>query len=76
VEQEGRRQLQRELRGLRVERTRHINRIKGLLVTYGIRIVVGRDFLDQLETERLLDGAPIPVGLKRRLPRIGIVALV
>ncbi len=69
VEQEDSRQLHRELRGLRVERTRHINRIKGLLASYGIRMVVGRDFLDQLATERLWDGRPLPFGLKRRLKR-------
>jgi len=69
VEQEDSRQLHRELRALRVDRTRHINRIKGLLASYGIRMVVGRDFLDQLETERLWDGRPVPLGLKRRLRR-------
>jgi len=69
LEQEDRRQLHRELKALRGERTRHINRIKGLLVSYGIRMRVGRDFLDRLETERLWDGTPVPSGLKRRLHR-------
>ena len=32
-------------------------------------MVVGRTFLDRLETERLWDGRPIPLGLKRRLRR-------
>ena len=69
VEQEDSRQLHRELKALRGERTRHINRIKGLLASYGIRMVVGRDFLDQLETEHVWDGRPLPSGLKRRLKR-------
>ncbi len=69
VEQEDSRQLHRELRALRVDRTRHINRIKGLLASYGLRISLGGDFLDQLETAHLWDGRPMPVGLKRRLSR-------
>jgi transposase len=69
VEQEDNRQLHRELRALRVDRTRHINRIKGLLASYGIAMVIGRNFLDPLDTERLWDGRPLPSGLKRRLRR-------
>ena len=69
VEQEDSRQLHRELRALRVDRTRHINRIKGLLASYGIAMVIGRNFLDQLDTEHLWDGRPLPSGLKRRLRR-------
>ena len=59
----------RELRALRGERTRHINRAKGLLASYGIRIALGRHFLDRLESVRLWDGRPLPLGLKRRLVR-------
>jgi transposase len=69
VEQEDRRQLHRELSALRGERTRHINRIKGLLTSYGVRMATGRAFLDRLETERLWDGRPVPLGLKTRLRR-------
>jgi transposase len=69
VEQEDSRQLHRELVALRGERTRHINRIKGLLASYGVRMRVGRGFLDRLETKRLWDGRPVPLGLKRRLGR-------
>jgi transposase len=69
VEQEDRRQLHRELSALRGERTRHINRIKGLLTSYGVRMAVGRGFLDRLEAERLWDGRPVPLGLKIRLRR-------
>jgi transposase len=69
VEQEDSRQLHRELKALRGERTRHINRIKGLLASYGVRMRVGRGFLDRLETKRLWDGRPVPLGLRRRLVR-------
>jgi transposase len=69
VEQEDSRQLHRELRALRGERTRHINRAKGLLASYGIRIALGRHFLDRLETVGLWDGRPLPLGMKRRLVR-------
>ena len=69
VEQEDSRQLHRELSALRGERTRHINRIKGLLASYGVRMRVGRGFLDRLETKRLWDGRPVPLGLRRRLVR-------
>jgi transposase len=69
VEQEDSRQLHRDLEALRGEHTRHINRIKGLLASYGVRIRVGRGFLDRLERVRLWDGRLLPLGLKKRLVR-------
>jgi len=69
VEQEDSRQLHRDLEALRGEHTRHINRIKGLLASYGVRIKVGRGFLDRLERVRLWDGRLLPLGLKKRLVR-------
>jgi len=69
VEQEDSRQLHRDLVALRGERTRHINRIKGLLASYGVRMAIRRDFLDRLERVRLWDGSPVPLGLRRRLGR-------
>jgi transposase len=69
VEQEDSRQLHWELSALRGERTRHINRVKGLLASYGVRMRVGRGFLDRLETVRLWDGRRVPLGLKKRLVR-------
>jgi len=69
VDQEDSRQLHRDLVALRGERTRHINRIKGLLASYGVRMRVGRGFWDRLETKRLWDGRPVPLGLRRRLVR-------
>jgi transposase len=38
LEQEDGRQLHRELSSLKRERTRHINRIKGLLVSQGVAV--------------------------------------
>jgi transposase len=69
VEQEDSRQLHRDLEALRGERTRHINRIKGLLASYGVRMRGGAGFLVRLETRRLWDGRPLPIGLKKRLVR-------
>jgi transposase len=69
VEQEDSRQLHRDLVALRGERTRHINRIKGLLASSGVRMRVDRGFLDRLERVRLWDGRPVPLGLRRRLVR-------
>jgi transposase len=69
VEQEDSRQLHRDLEALRSERTRHINRIKDLLASYGVRMRVGGDFLVRLQTRRLWDGRPVPLGLKKRLVR-------
>jgi transposase len=69
VEQEDSRQLHRDLEALRGERTRHINRMKGLLASYGVRMRVDRGFLVRLETRRLWDGRPLPLGLKKRLVR-------
>jgi transposase len=69
VEQEDSRQLHRDLEALRGERTRHINRIKGFLASYGVRMRMDRGFLVRLETKRLWDGRPVPMGLKKRLVR-------
>jgi len=77
VEQEDERQLDRELMALKSERTKHINRIKGLLAGWGIRIKsVGKDFSRQVEKLRLWWddsrdplGSELPVRLRQRLLR-------
>jgi transposase len=69
VEQEDSRQLHRELKALRAERNRHVNRIKGLLASQGIRMSIRGDFLFRLDELRLWDRSPLPSGLKRRLMR-------
>jgi transposase len=67
VEEEDRRQLHRALTTAKRDRTRVINRIKGLLASHGLGMPPGRDFPEQLEHLRLWDGAPLPAGLRHRL---------
>ena len=69
-EQEDARHLHRELEVLKREQTRHSNRIKGLLVSVGIRLPrVDRDFPNCLDRCKLWDGSPIMTRLKERLLR-------
>jgi len=67
VEEEDRRQLHRALATAKQDRTRVINRIKGLLASHGLVMPPGGAFPQQLEHLRLWDGTPLPVGLRRRL---------
>ncbi len=69
VEEEDRRQLHRELRTLKKERTRTTNRIQGLLANQGIRLIQSGDLSRRLERLRLWDGSPLPAGLLARLQR-------
>jgi transposase len=69
VDEEDRRQLHRELLTAKGDRTRVINRIKGLLASQGLTMPLHGDFLKQLEHLRLWDGAPVPPGLRQRLVR-------
>ena len=69
VEAEDRRQFHRELEDLKAERTRHINRMKGLLAGQGVRLEIGSVFVEKLSAIRLWDGRPIPEGLRTRLER-------
>jgi transposase len=64
---EDKRHLHRELSTLKADRSRHINRIKGLLVGQGVRIPVKADFLERLDGVRLWDGSTLPKGLRLRL---------
>lgn len=66
-EAEDERHLHRELATLKADRTRHINRLKGLLVSQGVSLPVQADFLARLAELRVWDGAPLPPGLRRRL---------
>jgi transposase len=68
-EAEDGRQLHRELESLKEERTQHINRIKGLLASQGIRLELESDFPRHLDTIRLWDGSPLPEDLQGRLGR-------
>ena len=71
VDEEDRRQLHRDLRTLKKERTRVTNRMKGLLANQGIRLPKGADITAALETLRLWDGSALPAGLRARLQRAG-----
>ena len=66
---EDQRHLHRQLLALKGERTRYVNRIKGLLVGQGIHLSVDNEFLTHLPELRLWDGAPLPAGLQARLQR-------
>ncbi|PYU94711.1 MAG: IS110 family transposase [Acidobacteria bacterium] len=69
-EEEDRRQLHRELRTLKKERTRTTNRIKGLLAGQGIRLKAPLDLSDvRLDAMRLWDGSGLRPGLKSWLKR-------
>jgi len=63
------RQLHRELSTLKKERTRQINRIKGLLASQGVRLPVKADFAQRLESGRAWDGSPLLPRLQARLVR-------
>lgn len=69
IEAEDSRHLHRQLSTFKSDRTRHVNRIKGLLVGQGVRLPVKADFLGRLERVRLWDGRPLPPGLRSRLER-------
>jgi len=70
VDDEDARQFHRELECLRKERTRSVNRIKGLLAAQGVRMrKVGHDFLQLLGEARLWDGSKVPPQLRSRLGR-------
>jgi len=68
VEGEDSRQLHRELKTLKKDATRHINRIKGLLANHGIRInTIPKNLKPWLEEQRLWDGSPFPNGVAVRV---------
>jgi transposase len=67
VEEEDRRQLHRALATAKRDRTRVINRLKGLLASQGLVMPPSGDFQPQLESLRLWDGSPLPAGLRHRL---------
>lgn len=69
VTAEDNRHLHRELATLKADRTRHVNRIKGLLAGQGVQVSVRKDFLEKLDTVRLWDGSSLPPGLRSRLER-------
>ena len=71
VGDEDARHFHREMGALKGERTRHVNRIKGLFATQGVRWTGGikDDFPERLEGIRLWDGSKVPPQLRARLVR-------
>jgi transposase len=68
AEAEDARQLHRELKTLKHEQTRLVNRIKGVLMGKGVRAAtIGRDFREWLREVRLWDGSPLPQRLGQRV---------
>lgn len=68
VEEEDRRHLHRELGALKKDRTRQVNRIRGLLASQGLQMKCRwTDFVQWLEKVRLWNGSPLSVGLRTRL---------
>jgi transposase len=67
--EEDRRQPQRELRTLKRDRTRVLNRIGGLLATHGITSRRRADFGAQVDQLRTWRGDPLPAALRVRLTR-------
>jgi transposase len=69
VEEEDARQLHRELETLKKEQTSHVNRIKGLLASCGLTVVVDRQFPKRLKELRQWDGSCVPAEMRERLLR-------
>ena len=69
VNEEDQRQLSRELLALKDERTRHVNRIKALLVSQGLAVEVDDQFLERLPELRQWDGSAVGAELQARLRR-------
>ncbi len=70
TEEEDHRQLHRGLKELKKERTRVINRIRGLLANQGVRFGAKSTASEEwIEEIRLWDGSGLGMGLKMRLRR-------
>jgi transposase len=69
VEDEDRRQRHRELIELKAQRTEHSNRIKGLLATFGLDVLVDAELPRRLERLRQWDGQPLPSRVTARILR-------
>lgn len=67
-EEEDARHLQREIRTLKKEETRIVNRVRGLLASQGVAVKMGRrGLVGALESLRIWDGSALPAGLKLRI---------
>ena len=68
-EQEDQRQLHREMIAIKRERTKHINRLKGLLASQGVALKVQSDLCSQLEQVKLWNSSALSPALHSRLLR-------
>jgi transposase len=69
VPDEDARHLHRTWETVQQDRSRVINRLKGLLVTMGLRLRLDDTFQARVEAARLWDHTPVPDGMKQRLTR-------
>jgi transposase len=69
VDEEDRRQLHREMQTAKQDRTRVINRIKGLLAGHGVQLALQGDVEAQLDQVQQWDSSPLPSALRTRLKR-------
>jgi transposase len=69
VAEEDARHVSRTLEAFTQDRTRLINRLKSLLATQGVTVLLDAHFLDHLQTVRLWDGMALPAGIHERLTR-------
>lgn len=67
--EEDARHVHRDLCEMKAGRTERINRIKGLLASQGLEIVVDAKLPERLQNLRTWDGAPVSPQLQRRLLR-------
>jgi transposase len=70
VSEEDARHLHRAWTTVQQDRTRLINRLKGLLTSVGVRLRLDGDFERRLATARLWDETPVPDGMRQRLTRV------
>ncbi len=70
VSEEDARHLHRAWTTVQQDRTRLINRLKGLLTSVGVRLRLDDDFERRLATAHLWDETPVPDGMRQRLTRV------
>jgi transposase len=63
------RQLEREIETVKQDRTRIVNRLRGLLAAQGVRVSVTTALPTRLAKVRVWSGEPLPTGLHARLGR-------
>ena len=69
IEQEDARRTNRERDRLLKERTAHINRLKSLLILYGIKMKISKRFKEDIDCVKLWDGSTLLENIKNELRR-------